>query len=92
MKMQRSITIGWCAVLSTLLLVSCHEYQPPVSHLGHGAYHCYFQDGRDGRFYKGVSDTENDAMRLAKKACVYGLTNAHDLDHVHCQFSECIFR
>lgn len=73
-----------------LLLVGCHEYQPPTSHFGTGQYYCFYHDTRTGQFYKGIADDKDDAIMLAKNKC--RKTPPKDLNHRYCQFSDCVFR
>jgi len=89
MKTGCFLRIGLCCLFG-LIVTSCNEYQPPKSRFGTGRYQCYYQDDRHGKFFQGVDDDENVAVRLARKSCLHA--KPKDLDHVYCEFAECVFK
>ena len=89
MKTTGMVKMSLCCLLA-VMVTSCNEYKPPASHFGTGTHRCFYHDVRNGQFYKGVADEENDAIRAAKNACLNAPPK--DLDHQYCEFAECVFK
>ncbi len=89
MKITGIVKMSVCGLLG-MVLTGCHEYQPPTSQFGTGRFFCYFQDDRTGHMYEGIADDQNDSVLMAKNACLNWPPK--DLDHLHCQFKECVFK
>lgn len=89
MKIVSMVKMG-AYFLVAVIIVGCHEYTPPTSHYGTGRYRCFYHDARNGQLYRGIADSQDDAILAAKNAC----RNAppKDIDHKYCHFGECIFK
>lgn len=89
MKIASIVKIGLCCVLGATL-VSCAEYQGSTSQYGTGRYYCYYHDERNGQFYEGVDDQQDQAVRNARNHCLNAPPK--DLDHQFCKFADCVFK